>query len=228
MIIISKIVKLALSLPKTVYVNLKTFPIYQAMKFPILVDYKTHLRGIHKNCMVITGNVTPFMIKYGFQDGTLGVPLTNDRNYLVFGKKGQAIFAGCAQFGRGISVRIDSGTIVFGENFTCNKSCFFAANRKISFGNNVLVGWNTNIRDMDGHKVWGRDDEACIPTNDERKVIIGDNVWIAAHVDILKGSEIPSGCIVAYRACVLGKFTEENCIIAGFPAKVVKTNISWK
>lgn len=48
-----------------------------------------------------------------------------------------------------------------------------------------------------------------------------------AHTTILKGSYIPSNCIVGTYSLVNKKFTEESCIIAGIPAKVVKQGINW-
>lgn len=221
-------IKFILSFPKTFYVNFKVFSLMQACKLPILVDYRTKLSGLHRGCIQIDEKIRPFMIKFGFQEGTLGVPQIVTDNYLIFGKTGKAVFYGKAQFARGISLRIDSGTISFGRNFSCNKCCFIACNREITFGNDVLIGWHTNIRDMDGHNVWlGEKIDSCLH-NVERPIKIGNNVWIASYVDILKGSEIPDGCIVAYRSCVYKKFEQEKCIIGGYPARIVKENILWE
>ncbi len=47
-------------------------------------------------------------------------------------------------------------------------------------------------------------------------------------VSILKGATIFDNSIVAFGSIVTKSFTETNVIIAGIPAKIVKTNINWK
>lgn len=225
---IKTVLKFGLSIFKTIYLNFKVLPFAQAIKFPILVSYRTKIIGVTPGCIRINSQVKPFMIKFGFQDGTLGVPQTVLENYLIFGKNGRAEFEGKATFACGISLRVDSGFVKFGDNFSCNKCCFIACNSEMFFGRNVLIGWNTNIRDMDGHSVWkGARTDECLQMG-EKPVHIGDNVWIAACVDILKGTTIPDGCIVAYRSCVNKKFETERSIIGGYPAKVLKENIYWQ
>lgn len=53
-------------------------------------------------------------------------------------------------------------------------------------------------------------------------VCIGDDVWIGANTVILPGVEISSGAIVAAGA-VVTRDVPRNTIVAGVPAKVVKT-----
>lgn len=55
-------------------------------------------------------------------------------------------------------------------------------------------------------------------------IIIGENCWIGSHVRICKGVTIGDNSVVA--ACsVVTKDVPANCIVAGNPAKVVKTDI---
>ena len=58
-------------------------------------------------------------------------------------------------------------------------------------------------------------------------VEIGNHVWIAAFVDILKGVNIPSDSVVAYRSCVTKPFFNEHSLIAGYPAKQIKEQVNW-
>lgn len=67
-----------------------------------------------------------------------------------------------------------------------------------------------------------------MPYNEPQDVIIGDDVWIAQRVTLIKGAQIPSNCVVGACSLVNKKFEEEGCIIAGNPAKVIKRNIRWK
>ena len=55
-------------------------------------------------------------------------------------------------------------------------------------------------------------------------IIIGENCWIGTSVRICKGVTIGDNSIVA--ACsVVTKDVPANCVVAGNPAKIVKTGI---
>lgn len=47
-------------------------------------------------------------------------------------------------------------------------------------------------------------------------------------VDILKGASINDNSIIGFKSLVTKKYTEKNVIIAGSPAKIIKTNINWE
>jgi acetyltransferase-like isoleucine patch superfamily enzyme len=44
----------------------------------------------------------------------------------------------------------------------------------------------------------------------------------------MKGAEIPDDCIVAAGSIVTRSFEGSHQIIAGIPAKVVKTEVTWE
>jgi maltose O-acetyltransferase len=54
-------------------------------------------------------------------------------------------------------------------------------------------------------------------------ITIGDDVWIGAHAIILKGVALGDGCVVAAGAVVTKGDYQPGSILAGNPAKVVKT-----
>jgi acetyltransferase-like isoleucine patch superfamily enzyme len=57
------------------------------------------------------------------------------------------------------------------------------------------------------------------------KVVIEDDVWIGAGATILPGAHISKGAIVAANSVVNG-FVEPYTIVAGTPAKFIKSRIS--
>ncbi|MED3898579.1 acyltransferase [Priestia megaterium] len=224
-----KLFKMLVALFKSVYFNFKVFPIKTAIKLPVIVSHNIKLYNLHAQTVLIESQPTFGMIKFGWSQGSTGISGRSEACKWSVDKNSKVIFKGRANLANGISVRCDNGgTIVFGENFICNSNCFFASNKRIEFGKDVLIGWNTNIRDVDGHKVYNANEREGNILNPPKEIIIGSNVWVAAHVDILKGVIIGDGCVVAYRACVTRRFDEKNCIIGGFPAEVIKTNICWE
>lgn len=55
-----------------------------------------------------------------------------------------------------------------------------------------------------------------------RPVIIGDNCWLGANITILPEVELANHVIVASGSVVTKSFLEDNIIIAGVPAKIIK------
>ncbi len=94
----------------------------------------------------------------------------------------------------------------------------------IKIGSHTIIGANTKIIDSDMHPI---DPEIRLnsPNNREhtkhRPIEIGENVFIGCNALILKGAKIGNNCVVGAGSVVTGTF-EDNCIIAGNPAKVVK------
>lgn len=212
------------TLIKTIYFNFKIFPLTVAIKLPILISSSVKLSRLYKGTIDINGEVGRFMIKIGF-GGSEGV-MGNENGYFYISPKGRLVFNGNAHFSKGISIRVDSGIMRFGKNFNANSFCYFACNKEISFGNDVLIGSDVTIRDNDGHKLFM--DNNPISYNSSEVIKIGHHVWIASKVDILKGGSIPDNCVVAYRSCVFKSFEDAHCIIGGYPAKVIKKNIRWE
>lgn len=110
----------------------------------------------------------------------------------------------------------------------------FAVNR-IEIGAYTAIAPNTTICDNNNHPVSPKARRAMRvqPHGHDSKlwkhsanapIIIGENCWIGANVRICKGVTIGDNSIVA--ACsVVTKDVPANCIVAGNPAKIVKTNI---
>ena len=56
---------------------------------------------------------------------------------------------------------------------------------------------------------------------DEKPIIIGDDVWIGGHVIVLPGVHVGNGAILAAGA-VVTKDVPEYAIVGGNPARVIK------
>lgn len=95
---------------------------------------------------------------------------------------------------------------------------------KLIIGSDCMLATDIMFRTGDFHKIVDSEGKRINPSKD---IILGDHVWICAKVTGLKGTKIASNCIVGACSLVTKDYSEENCIIAGQPASVVKRNINW-
>jgi len=119
-------------------------------------------------------------------------------------------------------VVVNGGRLVLGDRSYMNESLIQCAS-SVTVGNNCAIAGGVLIQDTDFHTVI----ENGIDKINAKPIFISDNVWICANATILKGVKIGKGSIIAAGA-VVTKDVPANCIVAGNPAKIIKTNISWK
>lgn len=192
----------------------------KGITLPVLFAKNTRVKGLRKGCIAVQKNKGRVFIGFG---GTEGIQPAKHTN-IVIGRTGKIVFEGKAVLGSGTAVRVDDGICTFGDNFSCNTNCFISCAKAVTFGNNCLLGWNVNIRDVDGHVILTKGEKGCCL----KPIKIGNNVWIASNVDILKGVTIGNANVIGYRSCVTKSILEENCLIAGYPATVIKRGIEWE
>ena len=121
----------------------------------------------------------------------------------------------------------DGGSIFIGDSTTTETGCQFASceGKKIIIGKDCMLSHDIDIRNTDSHSILNDKGERINPAAD---IIIGNHVWIGIRSTILKGSVIPSDSVVSAQSMVTASLkATEHSLIAGIPAKVVKTNISW-
>ncbi|MCM5663486.1 LbetaH domain-containing protein [Galbibacter mesophilus] len=116
--------------------------------------------------------------------------------------------------------------LIIGNNISCNNNVHIGVIKKISLGNNVLIGSNVLIIDHN-HGCYNGfiQDSPSTPPKDRvavpREIFIGNNVWIGENVSILAGSRIGDGCIIGANTVINSVFGS-NLIIIGSPARAVK------
>lgn len=106
--------------------------------------------------------------------------------------------------------------------------CYILARDKsVKIGSECMISRGIEIRATDVHKVYDLQSKQRLnkATHD---IHIGQHVWIAANVTISKNVHIADGCIIAAGTFVNKSVDTPNCVIAGIPAKIVKTGIYWE
>ncbi len=128
-----------------------------------------------------------------------------------------------------IDARADNTSICFGKNVNIGEINILGGdepNLSLSIGDDFLNSLGCYIRLADGHTIIDmRTNEVInIPKSG---ITIGDHVWVGYDVIILKDSSIPSNSVVGAGSLIANHFYEENSIIAGVPARIIRNEISW-
>ncbi|QIZ05649.1 acyltransferase [Priestia megaterium] len=120
-----------------------------------------------------------------------------------------------------IVTRTPEAEICIGNNVGISGATIYAR-RSITIGENTNIGGNAKILDNDFHPLEIEARNADIKEKIGIKpIVIGKNCFIGCNALILKGTILGDGCVVGAGAVVSGKF-DENCVIAGNPARVIK------
>lgn len=115
------------------------------------------------------------------------------------------------------------GKITIGEGCGISASTIYAMD-EIKIGNRVLIGGNCKIFDNDFHPLAASNRRPQKPENIKRRpIVIGDDCFIGANSIILKGTILGRNCVVGAGSVVSGTWPE-NSIIAGNPARIIRTN----
>lgn len=123
------------------------------------------------------------------------------------------IYPGVTMFG--------DGPIYIGDNTKIGNNTVIYASRGggVTIGSNVAIAANCYIIDADHGLKKG------LPVSKQEMlispIIIRDNVWLATHVVVLKGSIINDGAVVGAMSLVNNEIKAESINI-GIPAKLLK------
>jgi acetyltransferase-like isoleucine patch superfamily enzyme len=107
--------------------------------------------------------------------------------------------------------------ITLGKNVFINHACSFLDMGGITIEDDVMIGPRVNLT-SETHPLDPNEREIVIP----KPIVIRRNAWIGAAATILPGVTIGENAIVAAGA-VVNRDVPANAIVAGIPAKVVKT-----
>lgn len=116
--------------------------------------------------------------------------------------------------------------IEVGDKFAFNGEVSLTAHEAsiLRIGHNALFAGGCNLSTSDVHKIYNETGERINPAKD---ILIGDKVWLASHVSILKGAIIGQNSVVGTRSVVSTEFGP-NSLIAGNPARLIRSGITWE
>lgn len=120
-----------------------------------------------------------------------------------------------------IQARYEDSKIVIGSNVAVNNGLLIIAAKLIEIGDYCLIGKDVQLIDFDAHGLAPFERRSSI--GKVRPIKIGSNVWLGNNVIILKGTEIGENSVVGAGSVVTGGKFPANVVIAGNPAKIIKS-----
>ena len=128
--------------------------------------------------------------------------------------------------GYGCSIRIGEKTSIQSVVLSCNE-----LETSIDIGEDSMISPMVVFSTGDGHPVFKV--ATFERVNLAKRIGTGRHVWFAANTRLMKGAEIGDNCVVGYGSFVNRAIKDEsgrlvcNALIAGTPAKVKRTGITW-
>ena len=205
----------------TIYFNYHYPPFKQAMPLPVFLR-KPKLLTLKGSVIIQNGGgrVKPGMIRLG----VFGVSIYPSRG-IMFQNSGTIVFKGRCTIGNDSYISVGkSGTLILGDCYTATTSLKIACYDIIEFGKDVSCGWECTFMDTDFHRMKYLDGrESPKPYGPIR---IGEGCWFGFRSVVQKNTILPKRTTVASNSLVNRAYDiPEASIIAGQPAKLVKTGI---
>lgn len=131
------------------------------------------------------------------------------------------LFIKLCDFNKNRQVIIKENVSTGGLKIRCHRN-----NSKVLIGSDCMFSWDVTLNAGDGHQVIDINDGRVV--NDGNFCEIGNHVWVGQKAIICKNVKISDNSIVGAGSVVTKSPEQPNVVIAGNPAKVVKTGITWK
>jgi acetyltransferase-like isoleucine patch superfamily enzyme len=151
---------------------------------------------------------------FKYAPGSLGFFLRYPIYKLVFGR-----LKGIPWIQANVTI-IRANRLKVGAHFGVNSGTYINAIGGIEIGDYVLIGSNVTIS-SGMHPIEGRLPPVFARPATPLKIVIEDDVWIAANVVILPGVRLATGTVVGANAVVV-RDTEPYSVMVGAPAKLLR------
>lgn len=180
----------------------KAFPI-QGLMFKAFVFYRS---------MLMSRFYLSRCDRVGHQARTRRKPVIDNTGYIEIGNNFNIISRNI----RSVLRTGSGGYISIGDDVFMNFGSTVAARDSVIIGSRVAIGNYSLITDSDyfDHEDMHREAPAV-------KIIIEDEVWLAARVIVLKGAFIGKGSVIAAGSVVTG-YIPPNVVAGGIPARIIR------
>ncbi len=180
----------------------------------------------YKGAIIDLGRGTKIIIKgKNLQVGANRIGNSKAETYirLMRGAKWNCKNGACLYYGT--TIDLQSNAEMESGYFIMNTGSVIVAEKKITIGDDVLIGRDNVIYDSDFHPMLSEDGQV---KNFPQEVAICDHVWLTNHVMIQKGVTINEGVVIGAYTVVRKNINKGLLISNGTEQICVASNIRWK
>lgn len=167
-----------------------------------------------------TGNLVYLQEPIYFKESLLHI--NSSHNIIAFGPTKRLVMLNvCITDGDHQCLRI-------GKNFSCGRTKILMHEEyvPVTIGEDCMFSADVVMMNSDCRCI-STTESNTICSNFARGIKIGNHVWVGRGAAIFKNAGMADGSILGAYSVLAKNFTETNIALAGNPAKIVKTNISW-
>lgn len=209
-----------LALPRSVWYNYRWLPRNQAKRLPILVSHRTVVENCSGSVELQAKDLRVGLVKIGFSTYQQS-DFRYDRTRLNI--RGRLLLKGESDVGAGCAIAVgENGVLSMDERSHVGPKSLVICHKLISLGRRARLSWCCTLMDTDQHELVDADG---VVRNNDRPIVLGENVWVGCNVLMTKGTEVADNNTVGAGSVLHGCFKESNTVIAGNPAQVVKRGV---
>ncbi len=187
------------------------------------IKYSMPDEGIEGLDLSIDGNNNDVLIEMPLNFVDCKLSLVGDNNSFILRSSRKTRFL------KVVFYVADGCMIEIGRNCYINNNATFIAKEKqgtkIVIGDDCIISAECLIRCGDGHTLIN--EYTGEPLNEPDDIILEDHVWVGARSVLLKKTYLAQNSVVGAMSLVNKKFDIPNVLIAGVPAKIIKSGIDW-
>lgn len=204
----------------TLWLNLRSFPLNQAIKFPIWCYGRPKFYCLSGQ-MIVEGKVWSGMIRFNQVKDEAPSNMMTHSELL---NKGRIIFRGQGLIGTGNKIVVGHNAVLdIGANFKITDLCNVGCYRSIIIGEQTRIVHRCQVFDTNYHYV-ANFNRRIVPQYTQ-PIHIGKGCWICNTSTINGGARLPNYTIVASNSLVNKDYSDipESSILGGIPAKFIAT-----
>lgn len=121
----------------------------------------------------------------------------------------------------------DRSSVRIGEHTTIEQAYLLARDQtSITIGGDCMISFQVDMRTSDAHGIY--DFESGERLNNSQDIEVDDHVWIGQAATLSKGARVGRGAVVGFRAYVQKMIVAPNTVVAGSPARKVRSGVIWE
>lgn len=207
---------------RTVYINFRTLPFRESIRFPLRVYGKVRLACL-QGSIILPDKRSKISIGRNYT----AYRNTNPGRISIL-KGARLILHPEVLIYQGANIIVNVGaTLELKNHSTIGDSSDVICYKHIVFGQHTDLTWQCQCMDFNSHFV--RELSGGVISTIFKPVMIGDYCWIGNRTTIMPGTKLPNRTIVASNSLLNKDYTqkiEPYTLIAGQPAKPVKTGVA--